>query len=232
MTGEVPYHESEFVSDEELIAVRVSNQEALEARYQEDCNILRADAILKLTKHKAMNEAIGWCIFHLTDMETSDSSVATIGNYKEVLLLAHNGGGIATVDGHNVPTIRLITNEPFLTEEGLTEWLSIDFSLDSDNDCMYSIDATDFANTQDVSNTVAPLFLVNKEGNLTLSKNFQHFTPIIGLCDTDSSGEEVVLEPFGYNEYVTDRLHCIDVARQLLDEIMQREPDYIHSVSS
>lgn len=232
MTGEVPYQGSEFVYDEDLRLAKLANEEGLEARYQEDCNTLRADVILKLTKHKAISSSIGWCIFHLTDMESSDSAVATLGNYKEVLLLAHTGGGLSTVDGHQVPTIRLITNEPYINEDGITDWLSIDFSLDSDNDCMYSVDATDFANTRDVTNTLAPLFLVNQEGNLSLSKNFQYFTPIIGLCDTDLSGEEIVLEPFGYYEYVTDRLHCLSIGRQLLDEIIQREPNYTQSVSN
>lgn len=229
-------HPDFVVSEQDIAAIRAQNVELEESVWQEACNVFRADIINKLLEHDALRDGSGWGIFELTDDLNEEFSIATMGDQKSVLLFLFTEKGAPTIDGHKVPTVRVLTNQSYGPNV-----LAVDFTLDCEGNAQYIVDAT--TDDPTCSDTLATIFSVNPDDDdhLIFSRNFKVFTPRdvlvapsepLSLNDTpnDKGGSEnTVCTPFGSLDSIQAKLDALLVARQIVGGILKLKPTHASS---
>jgi hypothetical protein len=237
---------SEIVPAHEIYLARCSSEGVLRAYLQEQTHLLRSKVLDKLAKH-GVTEGAGWAIFTLTGQEEDDSvgsSVMTSMPDKKVLVLYSPYRNSRTIDGHPIPIIRIITNEPFCHLDRETQYLSRDFTLDHEDDVQYFVDAQDMYDFTDESKkkplseenpsgrneTLTSLFWVNKDGNLCISRPISYFTEAMGIYLTNpDDGTPIESYPFGLCTSPFDALYALEQGEELFAMIERLDPVLISS---
>ncbi len=236
---------SEIVPAHEINLARLSSEEALRAYLQEQTHLFRSKVLDKLAKH-GVTEGAGWAIFTLTSQEEDvlGNSVMTLMPDKEVLVLYLPHRNSRTMDGHPIPNIRIITNEPYCSCDRATQYLSRDFTLDHEDDVQYFVDAQDMYDFTDESKkkplseenppgrneTLTPLFWANEDGNLCISRPISYFTEATGIHLTNpDDGTPIESYPFGLYTSPFDVLYALEQGEELFAMIERLDPVLISS---
>lgn len=216
----------DFVDQAETETEAVHNKVLLEANYLGKASLFRANVYEMLHKLDANGSSgFGWAIF--MPPPSDDGMIA-----KEVLVLT--GNYFTPVSKKHVPSVRIITNELY-DVDGQRQWLTVDFTLDEDDDALYLVDALQ-SNTTDVDEreevmdgkvnrgaaSGSPIFWVDADGDLCMNKMYRPFTP---LGDASGAGKErEALFPFGHWTRLHDNIDALEMGKQLFAEIKDLEP--------
>jgi len=179
-----PPDDQESVSGNENLQAQAQHAEAQrDEAYFHGVAAFREQFFSKLAAHGAITENVGWAVFGGEEYDNED--IETIGQ-REVLLFCVNRPERAHSD-HPAPLIRVITNEPFITEDGLT-YLTEDVTLFEDGRASYFLGAVrsrdqNGALVDDVVRSNSPLFFVGEDNKLIVTTNAGRFTPHFLLQD-------------------------------------------------
>lgn len=197
-----------------------------DANFQEDCAVFRADIVSLLLKHSALQEGGGWMIFALNDDMMPAHDTSTLGYENEILVYVRDGTKV--IDQSPICDIRIVTNERHLHYE-VTSFMCTDFTLDSENDSQYFIDAiTPLPEGVDLNIVRAPLFWVNETGKLMSTVNFVPFTPVVPISIKEKLAWRKVT-PFGHYENCEDKIQALNIGRSLLQQVNTLEPTHKRS---
>lgn len=202
----------DFVHTPDTRRISEENKIRQESKLFDDLAIFRAKLYQKMLRHSALDyEGSGWAIFD-TYAENQVVGDITTSVDRDVLVIT------GPLNGANRRVIRMITNEAIATSS-LLSIIAYDITIDSDDDVQYFVDALDSSRRD----THAPHFFPEGFNKLHLSDNFKGaFTPVINL-DGDYSGRDDIL-PFGHYEVLEDKIHALQVANDVLAEIMPYDP--------
>lgn len=101
------------------------------------------------------------------------------------------------------------------------QYLSVDFTLDGENDAQYHVDSTC---GQDLSNTLTPLFWVDNDGDIRSTPNLSLGLPALCPVLDEESGR--IMYPFGHLACHEDVMHALEVGQAIVSEIMSLDPAY------
>jgi hypothetical protein len=196
----------------------------LRGNNQERAHTLRADVITKLAHSDAIVEGSSWAIFHVPEQGDVDLGLATKPDKKVLVMLWPD-----PAERHNVPIVRIITNEEYISYEGERQCLTTEFSLDSGDNSLYHIDAV---NETKYGATAAPMFWIDGDGQLALTPNLERFTPFEPLREKEDGQSHIVFFPFGHVSSIEDAADALAVGRDIFNEIGQLEPTYYSQAAS
>lgn len=204
-----------FEVDEE----RYLAQTGLEAKYQDDCAIFKADVVMLLQKLGATSEKTGWAIFQINGGCTLDVDSKATAIDHEILVLLLNSK-YEEDDEPPACNVRIITAEQFANED-IKYYISTDFTLDNTADCQYFVDTIITQKDKaEIKNILAPIFWVNDSGGLG-ARNVRRFTQSRGI-----DSQEVTVTPFGRWDNMEDRIQALAVGKSLLQTVETLEPAY------
>lgn len=216
----------EFVEAGELAAARVCDElslgeafdQTIEAQFQDDLHIFRADMFELMAKHNAVDSnGGGWAIFRVTAPE-EERGVGAIDCYKDVLVFFIP---VKNIDAPlSIPNIRIITNESYANDRG-DEWLTEDITADFEGDMHYLMDVYSQNQNPDFQGTYAPIFTIDGDNQLRLSHNTVGYTPTLKIKIPDI---EETATPFGSYYHLEDRVFVLGKAKQMLQSILDIEP--------
>jgi len=211
------------VSPEEIIKSQNYDKDLVASEIQERINTLRSDIFSKFLEFGIIDDTDKtWALYEADEVfEDDDMDVFPV---KGTLVLLIPCEGDAEVDGHSVPNIRIITNELCVSEENKMQYLSFDFTLDSDGGANYCVDATD---STDLADSHSPIFSIN-DGELYFSYNSTLFTPVMHIKGQIKGRKNGAIDllPFGRPNSPTDHLYALEIGQTLFDEIKQAQPTY------
>lgn len=218
---QLPPDHPEFCPAEELKEAKRLSEIAAEVEYLSGCVDFRAGVVELFQKHNAVTETGGWMLFHV-DEYAGDNATATLQNRNEILVFLGTG-----TENKRRPLpmrdVRILTNEHFRMSDGMS-YLCVDFSLNDENEAQYFIDV--FSHTEDGTITsrdsLAPVFYLNEEGCL-VTGNLRPFTPIKSVRRDGGADHEIII-PFGYFDDLPDKIHALEVGKQLIDKIVTLDP--------
>lgn len=224
--GEPLINSQEDVSDRELEIARHSGESAIWAFQQERVHSLRAAILAKLTKH-GIDPTDGWAIFDVVNDESGN--VMTADPYKRVLLVSWLHETPTRLEGHPVPSVRIITNERYRILDRLPQIFSEDFGLDDEDDVHYYVDAIDIAAFRGKDpkaralfrKSMTPIILPGSDGKISSNVEIKTM-PIKGVNLTDQPHRESF--PLGSFASPTDSLYMLERGQDLFASIESLDP--------
>ncbi len=227
----------DFANSGEIRREAEINQSIIEAKFQTELSHFRMSVKSKLIKHGALSDGVGVALFQQEVFEPDQPS-SILQTMVCVMRTAEPGEAVDCKQ-----SIRIITNELINTEEN-DKWLAIDFTADEVDDTQYFVGVFDLESPnypememipgsekmQQVADGKSPIPLVPlfnlKDDKITLSQNFQVFTPAVAI---PVEGKNESVAPFGSYEFIEHKVQALDVGVELLGQIAELEPIYVGS---
>lgn len=164
------------------------------------------------------------------------SSVDSLSG-REVLILSLPRPNKMQQSGHPVPLVRMITNEPIFSENGIRSYLTEDITILENGQAMYFMDSVQMSSEyggtdHDIGVALAdsrsPLFLVNGQNELIISNKRSWITPIAMLQVIEDARSFRVFPFGGAYGSVEDSNFALNRAQELLDSIRDIEPSHAY----
>lgn len=228
--GSEYYPPQDEVSGNDILQAQAHAEAQREEEYVHGVAAFRGQFFNKLAAHGALSEDLGWAVFG-TEQDDDYEGAETVPQ-REVLLFCINRPGVAH-QNHPVPLIRIITNEPFMTEDGLT-YLTEDVTILESGRASYFMGAvrsrdTDGEFVDDVVHSASPLFFVSAEDNkLIVTTNAGRFTPHAMLQDESLPDDRVF--PYGpaTGDNMEDYVYALGRAQDILQTVLADEPSHAY----
>ena len=217
----------DWVSSNDLRRARAHSEALLSEKYFHDVAAFRAQFFSKLTAYGAMHEGFGWAIFNGEDEDNTDTELYA---RRRVLLVCRSRPDTLQATSHPIPLIRLITNEPIISESGIS-YLAEDATVYENGRASYHVGGVHVmdANGQpvdEIKHVLTPLFSVSAENNLLISTNSTPVTPSFIL--KDSVLPDDAARPFGpaTSESLEDYIYALENASSILQSVMNIDPSH------
>lgn len=221
----------DWVSSSDIRRAQAHTEALLVEKYFHDVAAFRDQFFGKLATHGAMHEGLGWALFNGEDDEAEDTDSFA---RREVLLTCRFRPE-AVHKEVPVPLIRVITNEPYVTDAGLS-YLTEDATIFEDGRATYFVGAVRVKNengdhVDDVTRTVSPLFFVAEGNKLFVTGNAGALTPHFMLQDESLPDDRVF--PFGsatgeFVDNLENYIYALDSARGILHSVLDDEPSHAY----
>ena len=227
-----PIIDREWVCRAELGRLVAENQRDLHEQYFNDVAGFREVFFDKLQQSCEASYARGWAIFHA---EEEAGNVATIPA-REVLILGKMRPdlGVRLHGETPMPLIRMITNEPVITEDGFN-YLTEDVAIFENGRTRYMMSAVETDRNGQLSGgglvkflerSSSPLFMVNRMGRLVLTLNASEITPE-HLVAEEVGGAILRAAPFGYKSFkLEDSVYALGKAEEILFSVLGTDPSH------
>lgn len=183
----------------------------------------------KLAASCATSGGRGWAIFN---GEEWAGSVATLTDREVLILSFPRRLEMAAVAIHE-PLIRLITNEPIVSEDGALSILTEDVTVLENGHVQYLMDvvqmtgeygSTDHDVTTALADSRSPLFFVKPNGKLVIQNKRELSTPLALVRVIKNAGSFTVY-PYGPHEgSAEDYSYGLYRAKEILDSIQDVDP--------
>ncbi len=207
---------------DEVQLEELRSREAIRAEYEQACTDFRVAASGKLATCGAFEDGQGWAVFDISQEE--EGSLAMADGEKDVFLYSFRlAQPVRMLDGHDVPTVRIITNELIVGLSGEMQCLTYDYALDGANDAQYMVDAVNITNAHEYGATMAALFSVDAQGGIHLPTRFLKHGGFPLISDISITGERQCV-PFGHWSNLEDKICALTGARIILDQILDKQP--------
>lgn len=177
----------------------------------------------RFIRHGAHIEDWSWLAYRIVEEDEDISRPGTVQVKKDILFMLTANETAPLIEGVPVPTVRIISNEACRDPEGELSWLSIDFTLDGEDDCQYNLGSFN-ANNQATDDARMGAYFVASPDHTLYLENFHDFTPYQVLVDQRSNGEEVNCIPLGHFSSLLARQHALTIGNDLLHEVSTVEP--------
>lgn len=217
----------DWVSSSDIRREQAHTEALLVEKYFHDVAAFRDQFFGKLATHSALTEDLGWALF---GGQEEDDDAGTLAR-REVLLFCINRPEPMQGE-HPVPLIRIITNEPFISEHGLT-YLTEDMTIFEDGRASYFMGAARSRDengelVDDVNRSKSPLFFVSPENKLIVTANAGTLTPHFMLQDESLPDDSVF--PYGpaTGTSMEDYIYALDSARGILHSVLDDEPRHAY----
>lgn len=218
----------DWVSSSDIRREQAHTEALMVEKYFHDVAALREQFFSKLATHGALTEDLGWAVFGGQEDDNEDAETLA---RREVLLFCINRPE-STHAEHPVPLIRIITNEPFMLEDGLT-YLTEDVTIFEDGRASYFMGATRSRDengelVDDVHSSKSPLFFVSPDNKLMITANAGNLTPHFMLRDDCLPDDSVF--PYGpaSGTSLEDYIYALDSARGILHSVLDDEPGHVY----
>ena len=210
----------DFVNSAEIRKIAAENWHLKEMKFLKDAVDFRVSVLEKLESHGALaSSGYGWSVF-VPELYHAESGRPLLPSL-DYLLLSYPRPQKAS------STIRIIRNELFGAGPALS-LLTHDFVLNSDNECLFHVDAVpvnllNVRSREEIGrNAVIFFFGQDKSGNdaIAVSENY-----VIDFCHSESiKGKFVNISPFGTSYCLEDKVAALELGREMLDLLVPIQP--------
>jgi hypothetical protein len=211
----------DWVPMDELVQLAAQDEALQSERCVYGVKEFRERFFSKMFSHEAIAGGVGWAIFN----DDPPGNVAEQGSLQVLFFSSpyQNRG----VEGHVIPLIRLMTIEPFATEDA-THFVSQDVTIEPEGSVHYFVHAVEFRDyDQDqregaLKEATAPIFYADG-AKLSYVGNWYPMTPTIPLKLLDNP--TVRIWPFGNKDAAPkDQLYALDKAIELFESVADSVP--------
>ncbi len=203
----------------------------LQAKFHGDVADTRAKFIQKLLNIGALHKGFGFAMFDI--VKPSEGSILVDEHPKDLMIVLKRVTNRQT----DPPSIRIVTNETFNNGD-VSMILAQDVTIDHEGDIQYFVDMIE-AREGEIEERVAerdvmdghisggkclaPLFWISPDMHVSMV-NIAQMTPAYSVAEYDSKGVVREVIPFGTYLSLEDKIHGLEVAHDLFDEIKDKEP--------
>ncbi|HSX36701.1 MAG TPA: hypothetical protein VLG13_01095 [Patescibacteria group bacterium] len=238
----------DIIDAHDMAMAKTQTRLSLESRFQDECNMFRADVFGKLAIHDAMKNGMGWAVFNADSFD--EGSLAMGDGDRQILVISYLLNNIPRrIYNRPVPLVRLIANEIIMGEEGNYGMLTTDFGLDGEDDAQYFIDSISTHDSEGMVGVPEIEILIPGQNETEAAPSpVQSLSPVIVIDEFEqirignsqgsfAPGGNVVQEfapfdtengclPFGHFSCFEDKIQALAIGRELLGSILDLEPAY------
>lgn len=204
----------EFVDADELAEEQNLSLIALHGAYQDRLHQFRSDVMRLMIKHDALQPDGSWLVFDHTE-EKGDGPVLLTPRI-DICIATKNVPDLTGKAKHGNQNIRVILNEAYTLDDGI-EYFVIDSAVDYDGDSQYNVGVMPADPVTGGEGVTVPIFIVADSKLGLYSPNGYGAFPEI------QSVEERIV-PFGHFSNIEDKFHALNIAYDLLETVVDREP--------
>lgn len=223
-----PPDDQGMVSGNDILQAGAHTEALLEAKYFHDVAAFREQFFGKLAAHGAMSEDLGWVVFGAEEHEDDDAETLT---QREVLLMCYfRPPSLEAAASHPVPLIRIITNEPIISETGFT-YLTEDVSVYENGRASYFLGAVRLKDEHgedvgELAESQSPLFFILENNKLVVTANAGKYTPHSVLQHEVRPDNRVF--PYGpaTGDSMEDYIYALNSAQAILSSVVHEEPSH------
>ncbi len=208
------------IDPSEVDKLHLVNKEQMQANYLGEVATLRASVYKKLRDNGALENGNGWAIF--TTGRLGYGAIQTHESQKETLIICRTGTRRASAS--EPPDLRIFEQDKHKTSYGGYALLR-DVTVDFEADTQYLVTSRRFVETRagDVFFLDGlPLYWHNEDGTIVVAADT--FTNVaIAKADLPGRGP-VSANLFGFFKVFEDRLHALNVAKEIVAPILNLDP--------